>query len=106
MAGRINTKSYPELDEDVINHDNERYYQFIFHAIQRIKSIFSIQLKLAGIGVEMTFEYDKDIEEMIRNSRGAAAWLLQESQQEQISIDGFLEEKSVIPSMYLLKKEQ
>ena len=102
----INTKSYPELDENVINHDNEKYYQFIFQAIQRIKSIFSIQLKLVGIGVEMIFEYDKDIEKIIRNSHGAAAWLIQESQQKQISIDGFGGEKSVIPSMRLLKKVQ
>ena len=101
----INTEKYPELDIGVINQENEKHYLCIYQILHKITDMFSLEIKILGIGVELTFEYYTDVAEIIRNSYNATAWLVNKKQQG-ITIDNFCKRRSGMASIILFEKRE
>ena len=62
----IDTKYIQVLDSNNINNKNKLFYNLIRRKIVELKNLYEISI--ASIGTETIFEYDKNIEKMIRES--------------------------------------
>ena len=71
----INTEGFPELDCDVINKKNRKYYEKIYQTISNLENEEKNTIKIVGIGVESEFYISGKIEEIIEKSKNILAWV-------------------------------
>lgn len=70
----LNTDKLKHFDEDKITESNKAFYDILTSKI--INVLKDNILKLAGIGVETSIEYDNDTLNIIRNSKNIIRWIL------------------------------
>lgn len=71
----INTEGVPELDVDQITNVNKKYYNQVFHILDRLIKEYNFPLDYIAIGMESEIQYCADINKMISNSNNVIAWL-------------------------------
>lgn len=71
----INTEGVPELDVDQITNANKKYYNQVFHILDRLIKEYNFPLDYIAIGMESEIQYCADINKMISNSNNVIAWL-------------------------------
>lgn len=71
----IDTKNLPQLDRDIIDEENQKYYSKFYTQIDELYDYFKGHIKIASIGVESLVEYYPTLEDIIKNSSNVNAWI-------------------------------
>lgn len=84
----IDTEGFPELDVDVITKANQKFYQRAYKALETIVERQKIPFKILGIGVETNFEYDEDVNEIVRKSGHMVSWVSNKTLEKKTPLSG------------------
>lgn len=98
----INTEGYPMLDCEDITINNHQYYKEIIQAIFEFKRLIKDSFEVAGIGLETDFCYEKNIRDIIQNSKNMMIWILNPDDALNFHLDGF---DSIVEDMCILQRK-
>ncbi len=73
----INTEGYPELDADVINSNNKKFFKKTCCVLSEIIKQQNIKFEIICIGMEAELQYNEDIIKMIENSDNMIIWIVE-----------------------------
>lgn len=85
----VNTEGYKELDVDVINSKNTKYYQVIYELFGNIFRTQSIKFLILGIGLETKFQFEGDVRQAIEKSENVIVWIVDQQFGDDMIINGY-----------------
>ena len=99
----INTEGYPMLDCEKITKDNCEYYKEIVRAILELNGLIKDFFDLVGIGLETDICYEKNVMDIVQNSKNVMIWILSKHKELNIQLDDF---KSVmVEGVHVLQRK-
>lgn len=72
----INTDGFPELDVDKITDANKKYYNQVYHILDRLIEEYNLPFNYIAIGLESDVRCCADIRTAISNSNNVIVWLI------------------------------
>ena len=72
----INTDGFPELDVDKITDANKKYYNQVYHILDRLIEEYNLPFNYIAIGLESDIRCCADIRTAISNSNNVIVWLI------------------------------
>lgn len=72
----INTDGFPELDVDKITNANKKYYNQVYHILDRLIKECNLPFNYIAIGLESDIRCSADIRTAISNSNNVIVWLI------------------------------
>ena len=72
----INTDGFPELDVDKITDANRKYYNQVYHILDRLIEEYNLPFNYIAIGLESDVRCCADIRTAISNSNNVIVWLI------------------------------
>lgn len=75
----IDTKNLSQLDKDIVDEGNKKYYSKFYTQIDELYDYFKGHIKIASIGVESLVEYYPTLEDIIKNSSNVNVWITDDS---------------------------
>mgnify|MGYP005763983261 FL=1 len=72
----INTDGFPELDVDKITDANRKYYNQVYHILDRLIEEYNLPFNYIAIGLESDVRCYADIRTAISNSNNVIVWLI------------------------------
>lgn len=72
----INTEGFPELDVDKITDANKKYYNQVYHILDRLIKEFNLPFNYIAIGLESDIRCCADIRTAMSNSDNVVVWLV------------------------------
>ena len=72
----INTEGFPELDVDKITDANRKYYNQVYHILDRLIEEYNLPFNYIAIGLESDVRCCADIRTAISNSNNVIVWLI------------------------------
>lgn len=99
----INIEGYSELDCERITVHNREFYEKIVETILELNKPGKGLFEVAGIGVETDIQYNKNVMDIIRNSKNVAIWLLNRRDELNTHMEGY--EIDILESVCVLRKK-
>ena len=72
----INTDGFPELDVDKITDANRKYYNQVYHILDKLIEEYNLPFNYIAIGLESDIRCCADIRTAISNSNNVIVWLI------------------------------
>ena len=72
----INTDGFPELDVDKITDANRKYYNQVYHILDKLIEEYNLPFNYIAIGLESDVRCCADIRTAISNSNNVIVWLI------------------------------
>ncbi len=72
----INTEGFPELDADKTTDANKKFYNQVYHILDRLIKEFNLQFNYIAIGLESDIKCCADIRIAMSNSNNVVVWLI------------------------------
>ena len=72
----INIDGFPELDIDRITDANKKYYNQVYHILDRLIKEYNLPFNYIAIGLESDIRCCADIRTAISNSNNVVVWLI------------------------------
>ena len=72
----INTDGFPELDVDKITDANRKYYNQVYHILDRLIEEYNLPFNYIAIGLESDIRCCADIRTAISNSNNVVVWVI------------------------------
>lgn len=72
----INTDGFPELDVDKITDANRKYYNQVYHILDKLIEEYNLPFNYIAIGLESDIRCCADIRTAISNSSNVIVWLI------------------------------
>lgn len=72
----INTDRFPELDVDKITDANRKYYNQVYHILDKLIEEYNLPFNYIAIGLESDIRCCADIRTAISNSNNVIVWLI------------------------------
>ena len=72
----INTDGFPELDVDKITYANRKYYNQVYHILDKLIEEYNLPFNYIAIGLESDIRCCADIRTAISNSNNVIVWLI------------------------------
>ena len=72
----INTDGFPELDVDKITDANRKYYNQVYHILDKLIEEYNLPFNYIAIGLESDIRCCADISTAISNSNNVIVWLI------------------------------
>lgn len=99
----LNTEGYPMLDCENITMDNQQFYKKIIQAIFELKRLIKGSFEVADVGLETDFCYEKNMRDIIHNSKNMMIWVLNQDATLNFCLDDF--QGGILEDMYILQRK-